>query len=48
MKNYIFGTGPYAINIAKMLDKYGIKIDGFLKIGEQKGDAINIYIRTCH
>ncbi len=23
-----------------MLDKYGIKIDGFLKIGEQKGDAI--------
>lgn len=35
MKNYIFGTGPFAIEVAKKLEKFGVKVSGFLKLGEQ-------------
>ena len=31
MKNYIFGTGSFAIDVAKILERFNIKIDGFLK-----------------
>lgn len=30
MKNYIFGTGKFALEVAKLFDKYGIKVDGFI------------------
>lgn len=33
MKNYIFGTGPFAIEFAKKLEKHNIIVDGFLKLG---------------
>ena len=33
MKNYIFGTGPFAIEVAKKLLKFGVNISGFLKLG---------------
>lgn len=32
MKNYIFGTGPFAIQVAEILFGLNIKVDGFLKI----------------
>lgn len=32
MKNYIFGTGPFAIEVAKRLNYFNILIDGFLKL----------------
>jgi len=34
MKNYIFGTGPFAIEVAKKLEKFFIEISGFLKLEE--------------
>ena len=30
MKNYIFGTGKFALEIAKLFNKYGIRVDGFI------------------
>lgn len=33
MKNYIFGTGPFAIEFAKKLEKFDIEISGFIKLG---------------
>ena len=30
MKNYIFGTGKFALEVARMLDNYGINVDGFI------------------
>lgn len=30
MKNYIFGTGKFALEITKLFEKYGIRIDGFI------------------
>lgn len=32
MKNYIFGTGNFAIESAKRLQKFGIKIDAFINV----------------
>ena len=31
MKNYIFGTGPFAVEVAKKMEQFGFNIDGFLK-----------------
>lgn len=42
MKNYIFGTGPFAIEVAKRLEKFNIEISGFLKLGEQNENAPTI------
>lgn len=33
MKNYIFGTGPFAVEVAKKLNSFDIFVDGFLKLG---------------
>ena len=30
MKNYIFGTGKFALEVARMFDNYGINVDGFI------------------
>lgn len=30
MKNYIFGTGRFALEVAELFDNYGIKVDGFI------------------
>ena len=35
MKNYIFGTGKFACEIAKIFDKYGIKVDGFINVRDK-------------
>lgn len=44
MKNYIFGTGPFAIDVAKILERFNIKIDGFLKIGDkEKNNNLKLY-----
>lgn len=32
MKNYIFGTGKFALEIAKLFDKFGICINGFVNV----------------
>ena len=32
MKNYIFGTGHFAIKVAKKLNSFTISVDAFLKI----------------
>lgn len=31
MKNYIFGTGPFAVEVAKKMEQFGFNVDGFLK-----------------
>lgn len=44
MKNYIFGTGSFAIDVAKILERFNIKIDGFLKIGDtEKNNNLKLY-----
>ena len=44
MKNYIFGTGLFAIDVAKILERFNIKIDGFLKNGDtEKNNNLKLY-----
>ena len=43
MKNYIFGTGPFAIEFAKKLEKHNIIVDGFLKIGNKSNIPQKLY-----
>ena len=38
MKNYIFGTGPFAIQVAELLDNLNVVINGFLKISSNVND----------
>lgn len=42
MKNYIFGTGNFAIESAKRLQKFGIKIDAFINVRD-----INKNVPNC-
>ena len=35
MKNYIFGTGAFAAEVAKRLDKFGIDIECFINIRDK-------------
>lgn len=41
MKNYIFGTGPFAIEVAKKLNNFNIAVDGFLKLGVSNKDSLS-------
>ena len=43
MKNYIFGTGPFAIECAKKLEKHNIIVDGFLKLGNKSDISQKLY-----
>ena len=43
MKNYIFGTGPFAIEFAKKLEKHNIIVDGFLKLGNKSDISQKLY-----
>ena len=38
MKNYIFGTGPFSIQVAQLLDNLNVVINGFLKISSNVND----------
>lgn len=41
MKNYIFGTGTFAAEVAKRLDKFGIKIESFINIRDKNKEIPN-------
>lgn len=41
MKNYIFGTGAFAAEIAKRLDRFGINIESFINIRDKNKDIPN-------
>lgn len=40
MKNYIFGTGPFAVEVAKKLNSFNISVDAFLKLGVSNKDSL--------
>ena len=41
MKNYIFGTGAFAAEVAKRLDKFGIEIESFINIRDKNKEIPN-------
>jgi len=41
MKNYIFGTGAFAAEVAKRLDKFGIEIECFINIRDKNKEIPN-------
>ncbi len=41
MDNYIFGTGQFAIEVKKILEKFGFQIKGFLKLDNVKKNQLN-------
>ena len=45
MANYIFGTGPFAKEVARRLKSFNIPVDAYLKLGDpSKTQEDTIYI----